>query len=113
MSWDFYLTEKHDVCPTCGRGKDELEVYDRNYTSNMWRMLRVANFNWDMIEGKAGAEALPELTRLIQTMQSDPSTFRGLNPPNGWGDYDSFLEMLREFREACSNHLTAIVHISR
>jgi hypothetical protein len=107
MSWDLHI--KENACPTCGRGD---EVYDRNYTSNMGQMLRQANFDWDEINGKTTEEALPHLERLIKALESEPDAYRALNPPNGWGDYDSFLAMLIEFVGKCREY-SGVVRISR
>lgn len=97
MSWDIYI--KVDVCPACGRGDDYL--YDRNYTSNMWPMLQKAGWHFDLINDKSTKEAYPQLRELIGKLEAYPAEYRALNPPNGWGDYDSFVEMLKEFAANC------------
>lgn len=115
MSWDIYLRPAlENVCAHCGRGDSQgYDYYDRNYTSNMWPMLRKAKFDWDAIQDKPVVEALPEISRLITELQSDPNGYRELNPPNGWGEYSSFLAMLCELEQACKEHPDAIFHISR
>jgi hypothetical protein len=111
MSWDAYLVDD--------RGHDEGSW---NYTHNCNGMANLAldaaykqaasvfdevfcpepgRLSWwkrlDGLEGPAGAELL---NRIITNMESDPERYRALNPPNNWGDYDSFLKVLRDMRDA-------------
>lgn len=107
MSWDFYILK--DKCPTCGRAE---ELYWRNYTSNMYPMLARANFEWDEIEGKSTKEAATALDRVIEELASNPDVYRPLQPSNGWGQYDTFLEALKELRKNCLEN-DGIFHVSR
>jgi hypothetical protein len=109
MSWDVYLTDD--------RGHTE---GDWNYTHNTNRMIaealrKAAGIEtpqgagllgraigptwWDKLDGATGAEGREYLTLIIAGLESDPATFRAMNPPNGWGDYDRLLELLREMRD--------------
>lgn len=49
------------------------------------------------LDGKAGAEYLASI---IVGLEADPDHFREMNPPNGWGDYDDLIRVLREMRDA-------------
>lgn len=40
----------------------------------------------------------------IEKLEADPEHFRAMNPPNGWGSYDTLLPVLREIRDACFEH---------
>lgn len=51
---------------------------------------------WRYLRGKSGPEGASFLYQIIQEMRSHPETYHALNPPNGWGDYDSFVKLLTE-----------------
>jgi hypothetical protein len=46
-------------------------------------------------------------------MKADPNRFISLNPPNGWGSYDTFLPWLETYLAACEEHPDATVRASR
>ena len=110
MSWDFDLVA--DVCKHCGRGGES--VYERNYTYNVSPMFYEAMGEGGIrqLDGLTGAECLEILDSGIEAMAADPDKYRALNPPNGWGDYDSALQMLREMRAACVEYPEAGMRIS-
>ena len=85
MSLDIWLTA---VRPT--------QVFDANITHNVSAMWRKAGIHDALYESKdkTAAEVLPELRTGLMLMRDDPDGFRALNPPNGWGDYDSALKWL-------------------
>lgn len=97
MSWDAELTDD--------RGHTEGEW---NYTHNTNRMINHAFADsswagtswWRCLDGMTGSDGAAFLDRIIRSMESDPETFREMNPENGWGDYDSLLVVLREMRAA-------------
>jgi hypothetical protein len=55
---------------------------------------------WQQLDGLSGPEGAALLNRIITGLEADPDRFRAMNPPNGWGDYDTFLKVLREMRDA-------------
>ncbi|BBY54156.1 hypothetical protein H7J07_05970 [Mycobacterium koreense] len=55
---------------------------------------------WQHLDGCGGPSGAQLLDRLIAALKADPAWFRQLNPPNGWGSYDSFLGKLEEMRLA-------------
>lgn len=55
---------------------------------------------WRLLDGTDGPEGAKLLDRIIDGLRADPARFRQLNPTNGWGDYDSFLTVLVQMREA-------------
>lgn len=112
MSWDAYLTDD--------RGHSEGEW---NYTHNCNGMANLALdaeyeqrgvfeevFQvgdkpkhvtwWKLLDGMSGPAGAEFLDRIIRTMEADPEKYRALNPGNGWGDYDSFVKVLTEMRNA-------------
>lgn len=103
MSWDADLYVTVD-------GND-INVFDTNFTHNTNCManhalgLPVAENTfeevfgggetwWKRFDGKSAVEGSEFLSRIIDTMESDPNTYQAMNPENGWGSYDSFLDRL-------------------
>lgn len=106
MGWDASLVDD--------RGHVE---GDWNYTYNVTPMLRIASevagvamtdqrwmgidgapevgfSRW--LDGRTGAEGQALLVPLIQELESNPSRYEAMNPPNGWGSYAGILGVLRE-----------------
>lgn len=91
MSYTFHLN-----CGCC-----ENTIKDWNYTYNIAPMIYVAlgddSFHWtDNLDGFSGHDASFFLDRLIDGMEEREDECRAMNPTNNWGDYDSFLAMLKE-----------------
>ena len=63
------------------------------------------------LAGMLAKDALPVLRAAITAMEADPDRFRSLNPPNGWGSYESALSFFREFAEECEQHPLATVEV--
>jgi hypothetical protein len=57
-------------------------------------------------------ESIPALVAGVAAMESDPATYRALDPPNGWGDYDRALDYLRALLKACQDHPLARIVVS-
>jgi hypothetical protein len=90
--------------------------YSLNYTSNCAGMWRKAMPETDGLAGMDGLDASAAAAALragIAKMEQDPDAYRELNPSNGWGDYDSQLEMLRELLSQCEAAPRAKVRVSR
>ncbi|MGH3795966.1 MAG: hypothetical protein ACRDSP_13875 [Pseudonocardiaceae bacterium] len=86
---------------------------DRNMTSNVAPMWREAGADLAEFDGRAAAEVLPVLRTAIAAMEDDPAVYEAMNPANGWGDYDSCLEFLRELVKDFTAHPKATVVVSR
>ncbi|PZG07179.1 hypothetical protein C1I95_31390 [Micromonospora craterilacus] len=84
-----------------------------NYTSNCGAMWRRAGADLAEFEGKTAAECLPILVAAIRRMEDEPATYQAMNPPNGWGDYDSLLHALRQLADAFRAHPKATVEVHR
>lgn len=87
-----------------------------NYTSNcapMWgHALEMAgeDIRLSDTEGRTGAEVLPLLTKAVQHMTDNPDVYKAMNPTNGWGDYESATEYLRNIAQECGRHPKARLH---
>lgn len=95
MSWDASLVDD--------RGHTEREF---NYTHNTSVMIYTVLTDsadwpwWARLSGMSGPEGAAFLDRIIRGLEADPELFRGMNPRNGWGDYDSLVAMLTTMRNA-------------
>ena len=55
---------------------------------------------WTYLDGMEGPQGAALLDRIVRGLEGDPGRFRVMNPENGWGDYDSFLAVLRDMRKS-------------
>ena len=55
---------------------------------------------WKQLDGLSGAAGAELLGRIVTAMEAEPERYRALNPDNGWGDFDSFLTVLREMHKS-------------
>lgn len=112
MSYDISLK-----CSKCAECDDCYHYhYDVNYTSNVVPMWRKAMPETDGLAGLDDSVAMDVEVYLrlgIERMEKDPATYREMNPENGWGDFDTQLQMLMDFRSACLKHPSDIVKVSR
>jgi hypothetical protein len=88
MSWDIALVAIIDY--------QEVEIVpDINYTHNTNRMIRQAGFTeWPDVDGMPCPEFCRKLSNTLTNLQADPDRWRAMNPPNGWGSYDSLVPVL-------------------
>ncbi len=86
---------------------------DWNCTSNCAPMWRAAGADLAEFNGRKAADCLPVLDAAIQKMQADPETYRAMNPPNGWGDYDSLVRALERLAQELRYHPKATVRVWR
>ena len=123
MSWDATLYEVTEVtkCHECGQQlpeprKDRGEAGWWNYTRNVTPMIAAAweqatgkpieqNW-WAMLNGMDGPAGREHIATVVKALEADPEKFRAMNPPNGWGDYDSLLGVLRQMRDAAEDGVT-------
>ena len=112
MSLDIDLTT---IVDTGGPELHRVALFSANYTHNvvpMWSMAECYNALYES-DGQTAADILPALEEGIRRMELCPEAFRALDPPNGWGSYDTALPFLRSVRDACWAHPKARVNVSR
>jgi len=85
-------------------------VYDRE--SGEWRTEQSTAQGLRALDGAPCSEAGGVIARAVERMEADPDTYRAMNPPNGWGDYEGALAFLRRLAEACAEHPRATVRVS-
>jgi len=107
MSYDIWL--KADL-----GGSESATVWDGwNYTSNCGPMWRAAGADLAEFHGKYAGDCAPILRAAIERLESEPATFRAMNPPNGWGSYETLLPALVRLADAFDAAPKAIVEVWR
>lgn len=108
MSYDVSIVGKD--CPCCG-ASGGVEV--GNYTYNCSKMLwEAADTSLSALHGKPVEEVAQVLSKGVAVMRADPARFQAMNPENGWGDYDSWLDYLDRIIDACQRYPGAVLEVS-
>ncbi|MFJ4038233.1 hypothetical protein ACIPVB_09100 [Microbacterium sp. NPDC090007] len=101
MSWGIHLeTDNGEV----------VEVFD-GHTYNlspMWRLAGVFEKHSVELDGMAAHEIGLRASRGLLRAVTRPDVYRHLNPENGWGNFDGFVEMLTRLAIRCADNPTAI-----
>lgn len=107
MSYDVYLEPFTSDDPTA-------PGWLGNMTSNvapMWQ-LALNGVPLKAFHRAPCVEAAGPLAAAVRRMEADPDTYRALNPPNGWGNYDGALRYLRTLAEACAANPACRIEVS-
>ena len=108
MSYDVCL-----VADITAEGTPEVdEVYWGNYTSNLWKMWKVADIDLRSYDGQSAREVGDRLIVGIHRLAGDPAHYSAMNPENGWGSYETGLVFLCEVLAACLMNPTATVRVT-
>lgn len=104
-----------EPCPHCGEVK---EGFRANITHNLSPMAREAGIYkavWrpEEIGIEYASQLISTLSAGISKMRANPSKFRALDSPNGWGLYDNFVPWLERYLQACMDHPNAKVETDR
>lgn len=105
MSWGVDLEIDHGDGYTTS-----VEVVD-GHTYNltpMWRLAGTCQTTSDF-DGQSAGRLAPILTAGLVDALRFPERYKALDPDNGWGDYNGFLEILTRFTTLCWQHPTATV----
>ena len=100
MSWSLHLDGAEDF---------ESPVDGHTYNLNaMWRLAGVIKDQPYELNGEMattiGIRAAKGLLRAV----TKPDEFRALNPENGWGDFEGFVEVLTRLAIACADNPESI-----
>ena len=111
MSYDFGM--RRPECPHCKQGGDL--PYHKNMTGNVGAMFHKAlgGHSITSLNGVPGWVAESHLRLAAIAMRGAPETFRAMNPPNGWGSYESALETIEELWRWCREEPTALLVVSQ
>lgn len=83
-----------------GEQPGELDALDWNYTYNVQPMTAKAGLpSLNLLDGVPAPVAALALDALIDRFYREPGEYRKLNPANGWGDFDGFLDRLQKLRD--------------
>lgn len=87
-----------------------VEVVDE-HTYNLTPMWRKATFIEATrdFDGQSTEHLAPLLLQGLVDAWVNKEEYRELDPPNGWGDYGDFLEILTRFTRLCHQHPTGLV----
>lgn len=96
-----------------GGGEPALIDIAWNYTSNCVPMWRAAGADLATFDGQRAELCVEPLLSAIGAMRHDPARFEAMNPPNGWGDYESLLQALMALLRHFRDHPRATVVVSR
>lgn len=107
MSLDVWLTSDNDN-----------EVFECNITHNLNIMAEevgIYKYLWrpDELGISKANDLIKPLDDGLILLESDPERFKVFNPENGWGDYDGFVNFVREYHAACVKYPNAEINISR
>ena len=122
MSLDLTLhspTLVDKTCFHCGSRYQEVEeLFNANITHNLGEMARKAgiyHYLWrpEEIDITFASELIDPLTLGLEELKENPDTYKKLNPKNGWGCYEGFVEWVERYLEACKENPDALINVSR
>ncbi|MDD4476338.1 MAG: hypothetical protein PHV95_11265 [Eubacteriales bacterium] len=58
------------------------------------------------------AQMIPFLEKGIEELTANPKKYKAFNPPNGWGDYDVFVDFCKSVLHNCREYPDAIIEAS-
>ena len=95
-----------------------VNVYDANITHNLGGMAKAAGIYkalWrpEEIEISQAGQLIPILEKGLKELTKHPVKYKRLNPPNGWGDYEGFVEFVKNYLQACRENPDAMVLANR
>lgn len=77
----------------------------------MWRKAGTCSVTRDF-DGRNAGQLAPILSAGLIDALRHRTEYEALNPSNGWGDYDGFVQMLTRFARLCWEHPTGTVRWS-
>lgn len=106
MSWSAWIDVDH-----ADGYSSNFEVVS-SHTGNlspMWRRAGVFTDGSRELQGKTTAELAPILLAGLVDAWTHEHDYRALEPDNGWGDFDGFVEILTKFARLCHQHPTGTI----
>lgn len=108
------------------RATRKVEVGSFNYTHNLGKMAGEVKYGHSLhdtlyyllwrpeeIDITQAGQMIPHLEKSIEILENMPAFFKTFNPPNKWGDYDTFLGFCKEVLKCCKENPDAEVEASR
>lgn len=110
MSLDLIIV--NETCKVCG--KYESDSFNCTYNlSPMWYALFPEDTNMVPIEGMTGAQAAPLIESAINGAGIHKNKLMRLEPENGWGSFEVFVEFLINVLGACKTMPNGVWSASR
>ena len=113
MSLDIILYAEIDLG---GAEPMRAECHSVNITHNLGPMAKAAGIYEAMwrCEDTPNASYMGDVLKVgLDKMEKNPKVYIDLNPANGWGDFYSFRNDVRDLLEACETYPWAKIEISR
>ena len=98
----------YDVSLIQGDLEKDLGGYTYN-TSPMF--FKGAQKSLNDLNGMKAKDAYPILLKGFEYMRDHPAEMEALNPDNGWGNYEGFLQFIGSITVACKNNPEAILDV--
>jgi len=104
MSWNAYIGDKswNYTHNTNEMIATVLEEHGAKMESH-WLIGHMGKSWFTLLNGLSGRAGAKFLQIVVDGLERDPDRFVAMNPPNGWGSYDTLLPKLREML-AASRH---------
>lgn len=114
--WDRRFPDREPIAVAVPEADNE--VFSANITHNLGRMADEAGLYTCLWRPEkcgitTAADLIGPLTCGLGLLRNDPQTFKTLNPPNGWGDYDGLVRFVEDYLAACIAYPEAEVSVSR
>lgn len=109
------------VCNNCGdkhtRG-EEAEHFSVNITHNLNKLAEAAGLYkaiWypEEIRISHANYLINTLEEGLKRLRANPDKYRGYEPENKWGTYDTFVEFVEKYLHACKAHPEARIVVDR
>lgn len=86
--------------------------YGWSMTYNVSPMYREAFGHSIMdLNGLPAPEAADRMEAALRDMENNPTKYKAMNPPNGWGSYEAAMSILRQMIPICRQHPKATFEI--
>jgi len=96
---------------------EDAELASLNITHNLCEMakaLELYEVLWhpEEIGITSAAKMIPFLEKGIKELETNPGKYKAFNPPNGWGNYEIFVNFCRSALHWCREYPDAIIEAS-
>lgn len=83
-----------------------------NHTYNTSQMFfKALGIGLTELSGRNAGETIELLERAVKHMEENADEYTPLNPPNGWGSYDTALTYLNRILTACRKHPKSTISV--
>lgn len=111
MSLDLWMESPQ--CPTC-KHTERSDSFNCTYNlAAMWYEIFLTSKHMVHIDGMKGRESLPMLSAAMNELALNPEKFKMLNPSNGFGHYEGFVNFIIDLILTAQKHPDWIWKASR